>query len=137
MESDTDILGHGGCNSSSPGCTFARVTAPQDGLSAPTRGGDMAFVQIVEFQTSRADEMRKLGDEWESSAKDTSTARRRILCEDRDNPGHHFNIVIFDSYESAMENSNLPETTEFGQRQAALLDQPMVFTDLDVVADSS
>jgi hypothetical protein len=46
-------------------------------------------------------------------------------------------IAFFDSYESAMVNSNLPETNDFGQKQAALLDGPMIFTDLDVVADRS
>ena len=30
-----------------------------------------------------------------------------------------------------------PETNEFGQRQASLLDGPMVFSDLDVVEDRS
>jgi hypothetical protein len=40
-----------------------------------------------------------------------------------------------DSYESAMENPKLPETTEFGQKQSALLDGPMEFTDLDVIDD--
>ena len=44
-------------------------------------------------------------------------------------------LAFFDSYESAMENSNLPETAEFGQKQSAFLDAPMAFTDLDVVED--
>jgi hypothetical protein len=95
----------------------------------------MAFVQIIEFQTSRADEMRKLGDEWESSARDISTARRRILCEDRENPGRHFNIVFFDSYESAMENSDNPVTQDFAQKMMALADGPPTFYNLDVIED--
>ena len=36
-----------------------------------------------------------------------------------------------------MANSNLPETTEFGRKQTALLDGPMEFTDLDVIRDES
>jgi hypothetical protein len=44
-------------------------------------------------------------------------------------------FAFFDSYESAMENSNLPETTAFGEKQGALLDGPMEFTDLDVIDD--
>jgi len=36
-----------------------------------------------------------------------------------------------------MENSNLPETGEFAQRQSALMDGPVQFTDLDVIEDRS
>ena len=36
-----------------------------------------------------------------------------------------------------MVNSNLPETGDFGQKQTALLDGPMQFTDLDVIDDRS
>ena len=36
-----------------------------------------------------------------------------------------------------MANSNLPETTEFGLSQTALLDGPPVFTDLDVIEERS
>jgi hypothetical protein len=93
----------------------------------------MAFVQIIEFQTSQADEMKKLGDEWEAKAGDSSNARRRVLCQDRDNPGRHFNIVFFDSYESAMENSNNPVTQDFSQKMMALADGPPTFYNLDVV----
>jgi hypothetical protein len=95
----------------------------------------MAFVQIIEFQTSRVDEMTKLGDEWESAAGGGTTARRRVLCQDRDNPGRHFNIVFFDSYESAMENSNNPVTQDFSQKMMALADGPPTFYNLDVVQE--
>ena len=46
-------------------------------------------------------------------------------------------LAFFDDYESAMVNSNLPETTEFGQKQAELIDVPPVFPDLDVIEDRS
>ena len=46
-------------------------------------------------------------------------------------------LAFFDSYEAAMENSNLPETSEFSEKQAALLDGPMTFQDLDVIEDRS
>ncbi|PZS35972.1 MAG: hypothetical protein DLM58_02775 [Pseudonocardiales bacterium] len=95
----------------------------------------MAFVQIIEFQTSKVDEMTKLGDEWEAAAGDSRTARRRVLGVDRDNPGRYFNIVFFDSYESAMENSNNPVTQEFSQKLMALADGPPTFHNLDVVDD--
>ena len=97
----------------------------------------MAFIQIIEFRTSKLDEMRKVGDEWEAAVGSDSRARRRVMCEDRDNPGRYFNIVFFDSYESAMENSNLPTTAEFSQKMMALGDGPPTFYNLDVVDDIS
>jgi hypothetical protein len=42
-------------------------------------------------------------------------------------------IVEFDSYESAMRNSQLPETQEFAGRIAALADSPPAFQNLDVI----
>lgn len=95
----------------------------------------MPFVQIIEFRTSKADEMRAVGTEWEAAAAGASKARRRVLCEDRDNPGRYLNIVFFDSYEEAMENSNLPATQEFSQKMMALADGPPTFYNLDVVEE--
>jgi hypothetical protein len=100
------------------------------------RGGiAMGFVQIIEFRTSRIDEMRAVGNEWEEAAKGEATARRVVLCADRDNAGHYFNVVFFNSYEEAMENSNLPMTQEFAQRMMALGDGPPTFHNLDVLDD--
>lgn len=95
----------------------------------------MAFVQIIEFRTSKLEEMSKLGAEWEAAAASTSKARRRVLCGDRDNPGRYFNIVFFDSYEAAMENSDLPVTQEFSQKMMGLADGPPTFYNLDVIED--
>ena len=95
----------------------------------------MGFVQIIEYRTSKLDEMRKVGDEWEQKAAGQSKARRRVLCEDRDNAGQYVNIVFFDSFESAMENSQNPVTQEFAQKMMALADGPPTFRNLDVVED--
>jgi hypothetical protein len=97
----------------------------------------MAFVQIIDFRTSKIDEMRKLEEEWEATAGPEVTARRVITCADRDDPGRYFQVVFFDSYESAMENSNLPATQEFSQKMMALGDGPPTFHNLDVVDDRS
>lgn len=97
----------------------------------------MGFVQIIEFRTSKADEMKALGDEWEKAAQGDSTARRRVLCQDRDNPGRYFNLVFFDSYDDAMKNSELPVTGEFAARMSQLVDGDMSFVNLDVVEDRS
>lgn len=95
----------------------------------------MTFVQIIDFRTSRFDEMRKLEEEWEAAAGPDSAARRVITGADRDDSGRYLQVVFFDSYESAMENSNLPVTQDFAQRMMALSDGPPTFYNLDVVED--
>ncbi|HEX6517460.1 MAG TPA: hypothetical protein VF049_17985 [Nocardioidaceae bacterium] len=90
-----------------------------------------AFVQIIEYSTSRFDEIETLTEEW----------RRRhpergydwlVACADRDKPGSYVTIVQFSSYEDAMRNSEDPLTTEFAEKMAKLTDQPPVFRNLDV-----
>lgn len=95
----------------------------------------MGFVQVIEFRTSKMDEMKKVGDDWETAAAGDRKARRRVLCADRDNPGRYFNIVFFDSYEEAMENSSLPVTQDFSQKMAALVEGAPTFFNLDVLED--
>ncbi len=90
------------------------------------------FVQIIEFQTSRADEIKALADEV-SGQRESGSLTRLTITEDRDRPGHHLSIAEFDSYESAMENSNRPETDEFSRRMAELCDGPPRFYNLDVL----
>jgi hypothetical protein len=97
----------------------------------------MAFIQVIEMHTSKVDELQALETEWEKATEGKRTLRRSIVARDRNDANRYFVFAFFDSYESAMENSNLPETTEFGQKQSALLDGPMQFTDLDVVDDRS
>ena len=65
------------------------------------------------------------------------TLRRSILARDREHPDRYFVLAFFDSYESAMENSDLPETANFGAKQAQVLDQPMRFTNLDIIEDKT
>jgi len=95
----------------------------------------MAFVQIIDFRTSKFDEMQKLEDEWANAAGPDSTARRVITGSDREDSGRYLQVVFFDSYESAMENSKLPETQAAAEKYMALADVPPVFYDLDVLED--
>ena len=93
------------------------------------------FVQIIEFQTSRIEEIEELGRPSRTEGTTAPTFRRIMATADRDRPGTYLTIVEFDSYESAMENSKLPETQEFASKVAALTDGPATFIDLDVVED--
>lgn len=95
----------------------------------------MGFIQIIEMNTSNFDEISKLEDEWRAATEGKRTLRRSIVARDRSNPSRHLVLAFFDSYESAMENSDLPETADFGAKQHAFLDGPMEFTDLDVLEE--
>jgi hypothetical protein len=90
------------------------------------------FVQIIEFKTSRIDELERLADEMGADSG-AGAALRGTVTQDRDRPGWYFNIVEFDSYESAMSNSNNPEVSAFAAKMAALCEEPPRFYNLDVV----
>jgi quinol monooxygenase YgiN len=96
----------------------------------------MPFVQIVECRT-KADigELLKLEAEWEAATEGKRTLRKSVVGRDRNDPERYFILAFFDSYESAMVNSDLPETQAFGEKQTALMEGPMQFTDLDVVEE--
>ena len=90
------------------------------------------FIQIIEFQTSRIDEIQALVDEHSPMTQPGSTVHRVTVTADRDRPGYYLSIAEFDSYETAMENSNRPETGEFAAQMAKLCDGPPKFYNLDV-----
>jgi hypothetical protein len=95
----------------------------------------MSFVQIIDFKTKQMDEVRAIGDEWEKSTEGKRTLRRQIVARDRNDPDRVLIFAFFDSYESAMENSALPETDELSGRMAKLMSAPPVFHDLDVIEE--
>jgi hypothetical protein len=97
----------------------------------------MQFIQIIELRTTRIDELTALEREWEQATEGKRTLRRSILARDRNDPDRHLVLAFFDDYDSAMANSALPETGELGEKQSALLDAPIAFTDLDVIQDRS
>src|SRR5215470_15163743 len=97
----------------------------------------MAFVQMVEFRSSDIGAIRKAGDDWSRATEGKRTARRLMLTRDHDDPDRYFMIVFFDSYESAMVNSGLPETKASANEFAALSDGAPKFYDLDVVDDQT
>jgi hypothetical protein len=97
----------------------------------------MPFVQIIQVQTSKADEIRAAADEYDKATEGKSTVRSSVVCQDRNEPGRHFIIAFFDSYEDAMKNSALPETDALAKKTMALSDSPPVFYDLDVIEERS
>jgi hypothetical protein len=93
------------------------------------------FIQIIEFTTSRPDEVRVLGEEYRNARKasgDAAPVLRGTFTADRDRPNTYLNIVEFPTYEDAMKNSANPATGEFAQKMMVLCDGPAKFYNLDV-----
>ncbi len=84
------------------------------------------FMQIIEMQTSRIDEVEALIRELRDRLDDggSSAPRRGTMTADRDREGFYLSVVEFDSYEAAMENSDRPEVGEYAARLAKLCDAP-------------
>lgn len=89
------------------------------------------FVQIIEFQSSRIEDIRNLVDQMRDQGP--GLAVRGTFTADRDRPGTYVNIVEFESAEAAEENSNRPETQEFAAKMAKLCDGPATFHNLDLI----
>ena len=97
----------------------------------------MAFIQIMEMRTKKVDEIMKLDKEWEQATEGKRTLSRAIVGRDRNDPERHVIIAFFDDYESAMQNSNLPETQELAGKLMSLTEGQPNFHDLDIVEDKS
>ncbi|MEU8341245.1 hypothetical protein SAMN05443665_100616 [Actinomadura meyerae] len=95
----------------------------------------MTFVQIIEYETDRQDELDGLFDEWASATEGKRTATHEFHTKDHENPAHFVDIVEFPSYEEAMRNSDLPETRRIAERIQGLCSSGPKFMNLDVVRD--
>jgi quinol monooxygenase YgiN len=94
------------------------------------------FVQIIEWRTSRVDEVRALSDEFRAgrASREGGPSRVTVLA-DRDRPGTYFTLAHFASAEAAQENSARPETSDFARRLAELCDGAPTFHNTDVYED--
>lgn len=97
----------------------------------------MTFIQIIEYRTSRIDELGALMDEWLAQTDGKRSVVRTTQAQDREKPGTFVQIVEFPSYEVAMENSDLPETGRFAARMAGLCEEGPTFRNLDVTRTES
>ncbi len=97
----------------------------------------MAFVQIMELSTSNPDALMALDKQWREATEGKRTLRRSVVARDRNDPKRHVILAFFDSYESAMDNSELPETQKFAAQFEAFTDGQVTFSDFDVIEDYS
>ncbi|GAP51486.1 hypothetical protein [Streptomyces azureus] len=94
----------------------------------------MKFVQIIDFETERMDEMERVFEEaGRRFAGRPGGPTQRMLLKDRDNPRRYLALIEFDSYEEAMRNSNDPETSRMAEQLSALCIGERVYTNCDLV----
>lgn len=93
------------------------------------------FTQIVEYTTSKFDEMKAVGEEFRKTreAQGGPEPVRVTVLKDRDTPNRYLSVVEFESAEAAAENSGRADTAEFAKKMAALTDGPPIFHNLDVI----
>ncbi|MCH0562708.1 MULTISPECIES: hypothetical protein [unclassified Streptomyces] len=97
-------------------------------MDAPLR-----FAQIIDFETDRIDEIRRLAEEADERLADRAYGpTRRLVLKDRNQPDRYLVVVEFDSHEDAVRNSDDPETGKLAEQMAALCTRPPAFTDCDV-----
>jgi hypothetical protein len=97
----------------------------------------MTFIQIIEYETRRAEELDALMDEWVTATEGKRTATHETHAKDRDQPGHYVDIVEFPSYELAMRNSEMPETRRIAGKMRELCTGETRFLNLDVVREEA
>jgi len=95
----------------------------------------MTFVQLIEFRMADVEEARQIDEEWWRATEGKRTVRREMLARDRSDPDRYFAVVFFDSYESALENSSLPETQAAAEQYLKVASRQPVFYDLDILED--
>ena len=71
------------------------------------RGEVRSNHRVPEFQTSRVDEIEALANEMEDR-RQAGTVQSVTVTADRDHLNRYRTIAVFDSYESAMQNSQRP-----------------------------
>lgn len=95
----------------------------------------MPFIQIIDYKTDRIDELGAALDGWLEATRGKRAATRGLQTKDRDATNTYVQIVEFPSFEEAMANSNLLETTDFAAKLASLCDGPPTFRNLDVLRE--
>ncbi|MFE9771409.1 ester cyclase [Streptomyces sp. NPDC005931] len=95
----------------------------------------MTFVQLIDCKTSNTEQLNRLMDTWVEATQGKRTATHSIVGRDRSDSAHVVEIVEFPSYEEAMKNSQLPETSRVFEELVAVCEETPTFTDLDVVRD--
>ena len=95
----------------------------------PTLGTQMPFVQLESFRTDDITRVVPLAERWQAETTGRNTLIAYHVFADRNDPRRYVVINEFESYESAMANSDLPETATLAAELSALVED-LTYTDL-------
>jgi ribosomal protein S18 acetylase RimI-like enzyme len=90
----------------------------------------VTFIQLIEYRTTRPEEVSDLLDRWIAASDGKRTATRTRVGRAR-----YVEVLEFPSYEQAQANSTLSETNAVHEEFLGLCEQPPTFVDLDVLRD--
>jgi hypothetical protein len=93
----------------------------------------MKFVQIMEMTSDKFDEIEAAHEKWLAATEGQRTTRLEWVLRDREDPTRYVVVVLFDSYDDAMKNNDLPATGEIAAAMNSLTTSPTVFRNLDVI----
>ena len=98
---------------------------------------ESTFLQIAEIRMNDPDVALRTLEETEDAWRAATVGRRTALVErlyaDRDRPGIYFAVNEFPSYDQAMENSSLPETSELAAAAGEIVDEVVSYRNLDLI----
>jgi hypothetical protein len=96
----------------------------------------VAIMQIIEFRTSRSDEIEAAFNEFFAATEGQhSDGGHSYLCQDAGEPGRYVNVVIYPSHEDAHRMSSLPETGILAEKLGSAMDGDPTIRVLDVLWD--
>lgn len=96
------------------------------------------FVQIVQWKTSRIDEVEKLSEEYRSGRDERGGGPTRVLIlADKDEPNTYYTVAEFASADEAAANNARPETSAFAAKMMELCDAPPTFHNTEVQWDQA
>lgn len=95
----------------------------------------MTFVQLIDYRTTRPEEVDELLTRWIADSGGQRTAVRTRVGRDRHDPHHFVEILEFRSHDDAMRNSELPATNDVHERFVELCSEPPRFVDLDILRE--
>jgi hypothetical protein len=97
----------------------------------------MNFIQLIDYKTTRVDEVQALLTRWIETTGGIRTATRTTVGRDRNDPTHFIEILQFPAYGDALRNSNLSETNKIHEEFVGLCVEYPKFINLDVIRDES
>ena len=109
------------------------ATKMTDANQYRARSAVRRFGQIIEFRTSRINDLNAFFDSWITKTEGRRIPHKAVVCKDRDAEDVYLLTVEFPSHEVAIENSGRPEVAEFGAFLSSICDSPPQFRNLDVL----